>query len=354
MSRHEIDEIARRYAAAQRVVFCGRWASRITCTACENVQAIANLALMRGMVGRPHAGLMPIRGHSNVQGMGSVGVTPKLKDAILERLQTHFGVQLPSRHRARHHGLHGRRGAPGSSSSGFCLGGNLYGSNPDAALRPSSLAKLDLLVYLSTTLNTGHAHGLGEETIILPVLARDEEPQPTTQESMFNFVRLSDGGPARLAGPRSEVRNRGRVGTPPAGHRRASRLGANGRDGTHPSGDRQNHSRLGKNRPDRLRPNKNSKSRGRRISEPKFPTPDGRASLHVHPLPALAGSDGQLRLMTVRSEGQFNTVVYEDYDLYRGQDRRDVVLVHPGRSERLGLSDRRSAGDGASETGVLS
>ena len=61
------------------------------------------------------------------------------------------------------------------------------------------------MVYLSTTLNTGHAHGLAEETIILPVLARDEEPQSTTQESMFNYVRLSDGGPPRHTGPRSEV-----------------------------------------------------------------------------------------------------------------------------------------------------
>jgi anaerobic selenocysteine-containing dehydrogenase len=60
--------------------------------------------------------------------------------------------------------------------------------------------------------------------------------------------------------------------------------------------------------------------------------------LHVHPLPPLSGQDGQLRLMTVRSEGQFNTVVYEDYDLYRGQDRRDVVLVHPEDLARLGLS----------------
>ena len=53
----------------------------------DNVQAIANLALLRGMVGRPDAGLLPIRGHSNVQGIGSVGVAPKLKDAIFDRLR---------------------------------------------------------------------------------------------------------------------------------------------------------------------------------------------------------------------------------------------------------------------------
>ena len=58
---------------------------------------------------------------------------------------------------------------------------------------------------LNTTLNTGHAHGMAEETIVLPVLARDEEPHPTTQESMFNYVRMSDGGPSRHAGPKSEV-----------------------------------------------------------------------------------------------------------------------------------------------------
>ncbi len=62
----------------------------------ENVQAIANLALLRGMVGRPGAGLMPIRGHSNVQGIGSVGVTPKLKDEIFNNLKTKFRVDLPT------------------------------------------------------------------------------------------------------------------------------------------------------------------------------------------------------------------------------------------------------------------
>src|SRR5207249_5989776 len=93
----------------------------------------------------------------------------------------------------------------GSVRSAFCLGGNLFGSNPDAKFAQRALSKLDLVVYLNTTLNTGHAWGLGRETLILPVLARDEEPEPTTQESMFNFVRLSDGGPARLQGPRSEI-----------------------------------------------------------------------------------------------------------------------------------------------------
>jgi anaerobic selenocysteine-containing dehydrogenase len=88
---------------------------------------------------------------------------------------------------------------------GFCLGGNLYGSNPDATYAAKALGELEQLVYLNTTLNTGHAHGLAKETIILPVLARDEEPEITTQESMFNYARVSDGGPRRHEGPRSEI-----------------------------------------------------------------------------------------------------------------------------------------------------
>ena len=95
--------------------------------------------------------------------------------------------------------------ADGGIRFGLCLGGNLFGSNPDSEFATRAMGAIDLVVYLSTTLNTGHVRGRGKETIILPVLARDEEPQPTTQESMFNYVRLSDGGPPRHEGPRAEV-----------------------------------------------------------------------------------------------------------------------------------------------------
>jgi anaerobic selenocysteine-containing dehydrogenase len=76
---------------------------------------------------------------------------------------------------------------------------------------------------------------------------------------------------------------------------------------------------------------------GRTFHKPRFPTADGRAILHVHDLPELAGGERQLRLMTVRSEGQFNPVVYEEEDIYRGQDRRDVILLNPADMQRLGL-----------------
>ena len=123
-----------------------------------NVQTIVNLALLRGMVGRPRAGLLPIRGHSNVQGIGSVGVAPVLKQKILDNLETYLQVKLPARP-----GLDTmacmQAAERGEVHSAICLGGNLFGSNPDAKFAMRALSKLDLITYLSTTLNTGHAWG---------------------------------------------------------------------------------------------------------------------------------------------------------------------------------------------------
>lgn len=350
VSQAEIESTAEQYAAANNVVFS--WTMGITHHAhgVQNVQAIANLALMRGMVGRPHAGLLPIRGHSNVQGIGSVGVTPKLKDAIFERLQSHFDIKLPTAAGLDTLGCMENAHA-GRLKLGFCLGGNLYGSNPDAAFAAEALSRLDTLVYLNTTLNTGHAHGLAGETIILPVLARDEEPQATTQESMFNFVRLSDGGPRRLPGPRSEIEIVADLA------RRV--LGDSGPLDWQSLGDASRireaiarvvpgWEKLG----DIDRTKQEFHIAGRTLHQPSFPTPSGRAKLHRHDLPPLRGGGAQLRLMTVRSEGQFNTVVYEDEDFYRGQDRRDVILLHPDDIERLGLGENQRV-TVCSETGSM-
>ncbi|MBI1347204.1 FdhF/YdeP family oxidoreductase [bacterium] len=346
----EINAIARRYAKAKNVVFS--WTMGIThhIHGVQNVEAIANLALLRGMVGRPNAGLMPIRGHSNVQGIGSVGVTPKLKDAVFDRLQAHFGLQLPTTA-----GLDTMACMDGSLAGhlkvGFCLGGNLYGSNPDAEYARQSLSKLDLLVYLNTTLNTGHAHGLARETLILPVLARDEEPEPTTQESMFNYVRLSDGGPARLEGPKSEIEV---IATMARGV-----LGDSGPiDWKSMQATNRIREAIAQVVPgfDKLAEIAQTKREfqidGRTFHTPQFPTPNGKAQLRVHALPDLIGGPQELRMMTIRSEGQFNTVVYEDYDLYRGIERRDVILLNPEDVQRWGFTDGERV-TVRSETGVM-
>jgi molybdopterin-dependent oxidoreductase alpha subunit len=335
VDRATIARIADFYIAAKHVVF--GWTMGITQHehGVGNVQSIVNLALLRGMVGRPHTGVMPIRGHSNVQGIGSVGVVPNLKQAIIDHLEKHLGVPLP-----RTPGLDTmgcmQAADRGKMRSAICLGGNLFGSNPDSRFAHRALAQVQLVTYLSTTLNTGHAWGRGRETLLLPVKARDEETEPTTQESMFNFVRFSAGGPARLAGPRGEVAILATLARRVLGdagpvdwqslqrHCNIRRLIAQSIPGLEKLGAI-----------DQTR--REFHITGRILHELRFPTPTGKAQFKVHAIPPLRGGGNELRLMTVRSEGQFNTVVYEEEDTYRGQDRRDVILMNQADIGRLGL-----------------
>ena len=338
--RREIDGMAEQYAASSRVVFA--WTMGVThhLHGAATVQAIAALALMRRMVGRPGAGLQPIRGHSNIQGMGTVGVTPTLKQAIFDRLQHHYGVTLPTT--KGYDTLECLDAAEqGGMRFAFCLGGNLYGSSPDASFTKSAMSKIDTVVYLNTSLNTGHAWGTGaEQTIILPVLARDEEPEPSTQESMFSFIRLSEGGTPRhpvsdVTGPRAEVAIIAELALRVLGEESP----VNWRDMAHTTTIRRALAAIvpGLEQIAEIDRTKREFSiPGRALDRPAFPTADGRASLKVHDLPPLPAG---LQLMTIRSEGQFNTVVYEEEDLYRNQTRRDIVLVHPDDVRAYGLVD---------------
>jgi molybdopterin-dependent oxidoreductase alpha subunit len=332
-----IRELAEVYAQSKGAVFS--WTMGITHHehGVENVEAIVNLALLRGMVGRSGAGLMPIRGHSNVQGIGSVGVTPKLKDEIFKNLTEKFQLKLPTT--AGLDTLACLEGADaGRLKFGLCLGGNLYGSAPDAEFADRALSNLDMLVMLNTTLNTGHGNGLAKETIVLPVLARDEEPEPTTQESMFNYVRVSEGGERRHPGPRSEVQIIAELG------QRIFGDNSTGIDWKQMQQTKTIRNWIAATVPGYKQIDQTDATRkefqieGRTFYKPVFPTANGKANLKVHEIPELQGEGNQLRLMTIRSEGQFNTVVYEDYDLYRHQERRDVILMNPEDLDRMGIA----------------
>lgn len=338
VDRADIERAAEVYLKSRRTVFA--WTMGITHHAhgVENVQAIAALALLRGMVGRSGAGLLPLRGHSNVQGIGSMGVTPTLKKAVFENLQKHFGVTLPTSTGLDTMACMEKAGA-GDVDVALCLGGNLFGSNPDAVAASRDLGRIGMLVHLSTTLNTGHCCGLGRENIILPVLARDEEPQRTTQESMFNYVRVSDGGPARHEGPRSEVEVVADL---------ASRIVTDLPGETPIDWDEMRDHGTIRHAIARIIPgyeaigevdasNREFTIDGRVFHEPTFATDHGRAIFHPVAIPKTERHEDELVLMTVRSEGQFNTVVYEEEDLYRGQDRRDVVLLHPDDMAARGI-----------------
>lgn len=345
VDKDTIEQITEQYLAAKNVVI--GWCMGIThhLHGTQNVQMIANVALLRGMVGRRKAGVMPIRGHSNVQGMGTVGVTPVLKQAILKKFEEQLGITVPTSPgfdtmacmEAAHRG---------EMDFALCLGGNLYGSNPDSQHALEGINRLKSMVYLSTTLNTGHAWGVGRETLILPVLPRDEEPEPTTQESMFSYVRLSDGGPARFEGPRSEVSILATLG---------QKLfeGKTGQISKRIDWKKlESHAALRELIAELIpeyapmKQLEESKEEfhvpGRAVENYHFPTPSGRAKFHAIPLPEPpALGERQLRLMTVRSEGQFNAVVYDEEDIYRRQERRDVILMNAEDIRRFGFQSNQ-------------
>ncbi|MBA3825925.1 MAG: FdhF/YdeP family oxidoreductase [Ktedonobacterales bacterium] len=338
VTREQIERMAGVIADANAVIFA--WAMGLThhASGVTNVLALSNVALATGNVGKLGAGMLPIRGHSNVQGVGSVGMTPMLQDAVRQSLEKLYGKPLPTTAGYDTHATLAAAEA-GNIDMLIALGGNLWGSNPDLTWATRAMSQIKTVVYLSTKLNPGHFHGIaGETTIILPVLARDEEAQATTQESMFNFVRLSDGGQPNVRGQmraESEVicdlANRV-MGNAPVDwnrlrdHAEIRKLIAEAIPGWTEVGKLDQTGReftVG----------------GRVFHTPHFATSDGKATMSRTPLPSPNFPPDALRLLTLRSEGQFNTVVYEEHDLYRGIPHRHCILLAAEDALRLNMQD---------------
>ncbi|MGE0173581.1 MAG: FdhF/YdeP family oxidoreductase [Oligoflexales bacterium] len=324
----DIVQAGQMYSRSRNTVF--GWTMGIThhTHGVDNVRSIVNLALLRGMVGRRYAGLLPIRGLGNAQGMESMRVTPKLDSDFLQKLERK-GLSPPT-----WDGLNAMEcmeGArTGKLSVGFCLGGNLFGSNPDTRFSREAMSQLDAVVYLGTTLNTGHIHGRGKQTFILPVRARDEESQVTTEESMFNNVRICQAGRPRIPEVKSEVEIISDIAHqvlgPKTGQIEWERLSSHTAIRSLIAELVPGFSQLR----DIDRTKKEFTVPGRALRRTLFPTLSHRAQFFTTSLPHLEFDRKKyLKLMAVQSEGQFNTVVHEQEDFYRGQTRRDVILMHP-------------------------
>ena len=350
----DLDAAIAMIAKAGRGIFM--WAMGLTHheNGVDNILALANVALARGWLGFKGRGLMPIRGHSNVQGVGSCGVTPALKDAFAKRLEELYQLSLPTAPGLDTYASMARA-AEGKINAAFLLGGNLYASNPDSRWAAAAMRKIPMTVSVTTKLNEGHVHGRGQTSLILPALARDEESQATTQESMFNFVRLSDGGVPAVEGEmRSEVEIiaelAGRVLDRASFNWSALRSHSSLRSaiaecvpGYAPLSDIESTKR-------------EFQIEGRTFHSPSFATADDKAVFHLTPFRQSDRSDDRFKLMTIRSEGQFNTVVYEEEDLYRGVSRRDAVLMSAADAQRLGVDDGDSvsvASDLGSMTAIV-
>ena len=330
-------------AAAARILASSRatifaWCMGITQHAhgVDNVQAIVNLALARGMLGRPGAGLLPIRGHSNVQGVGSVGVSPGLKAEFVRRLEDAYGIRLPAGEGLDTLGSLDAA-ARGEIDFAFLLGGNLFGASPDRTRTGDAIRRIGTTVSVTTKLNEGHVHGRGRTCLVLPTLARDEERECTTQESMFSYVRVSEGGAEPASEEmRSEVEIIAGLAASvlPPGPLDFAEL--RGHDALRRAiarvvpGYEQIAAVDAQGRGEFVIP-------GRRVVGGRVATPSGRAEARVTPVPPAIIAEGEVRLMTLRSEGQFNTVVYEEEDFYRGNERRDVVMLNEDDARARGL-----------------
>ena len=332
VSRSVMEKIAAIYARSNHCIFT--WSMGLThhTHGVHTIQSLVSLALLRGMLGKPGAGLLPLRGHSNIQGTGSMGFTPALKQAIQEKLEQTLGQNLPTRPGMDTMAcMHAS--AKGEMDAAVMLGGNLLASNPDTAFATDALNNIPFKCFFNPTLNMSHVHGVDQEVVIFPVRARDEEQQGTTQESMFNFVRLSDGGIDRFPQLRSEVdlvcqlgemliapqlldfsvfrsheRIRQLIGDVIPGFAKLRSIDA-GKEEFH--------------------------IEGRTLHTPAFATPDNKARFYAHPLPP--PRESSFLLTSVRSEGQFNSIIYHEHDTYREQRERWVVLMNPQDMEKQSL-----------------
>lgn len=337
VDREKITALANAYAKSEKAIFA--WGMGIThhLHGVENVEAIANLALLRGMLGKPAAGLLPLRGHSNVQGIGTVGVKPILAEDVLQQLEQHLGVQLP-----RTKGMdtlacltaaHERE-----IDAALIMGGNLFSATPNSQWAQKALDKINFKVYLTTTLNAGHITGMEtSEALILPVTARDEEWQPTTQESMFNYVRLSDGGIDRLHNVKPEVEILCELGKrllpdcPLDFNRLKQHDSIRAAIAATIPGLRE--------LKDIAHTKQEFTIKNRLLETPSFKTENGKAQFQTSPLPAqVTSSEYPFLLASIRSEGQFNSIIYEESDSYRGTDTRWSILMNQADINELGIA----------------
>ncbi|MGK7889109.1 MAG: FdhF/YdeP family oxidoreductase [Leptolyngbyaceae cyanobacterium] len=353
ISKEEIEQAATLISQAEKAVFA--WAMGVTQqkNGVDNIFAIANTALMTGNVGKLGAGLMPIRGHSNVQGFGSMGVSNNLREEMRVAMEKLLGRSLN-----RVPGYDARSlmeaADAGKVDTLLCLGGNFYSANPDAVQAKRALAQVDTMIYLSTKPNQGHFNGLGrKQTLILPVFARFENPHKTTVESGNNYVRLNEPG-------KSHLKNGDLVSEVDflieLAHRLHGEEPINWRKLTDTRYIRQ---LIAQTIPGYEAiahidaTNQEFTIAGRIFNTPQFPTPSGKAQMQVTPLPTLAlpqpeafGVDQPdrsivLALMTGRSYGQHNTVVYKEGDRYRGMPHRHCILMNSEDVAQAGFVDHQ-------------
>ncbi|WP_152219393.1 FdhF/YdeP family oxidoreductase [Pseudomonas sp. SCB32] len=349
LSLDEIEQAAIMYRRAERVIVC--WAMGITQHhhSVPTIQELVSLQLLRGNVGRPGAGLCPVRGHSNVQGDRTMGINDRPPVALLDALERRFAFKVPRRN--GHNTVEAINAMLKGEAKVFIgLGGNFAQATPDSARTHSALQRCALTVQISTKLNRSHLT-VGGDALILPCLGRTdidrqaEGPQAVTVEDSFSMIHASFGQlepsskqmrsePAIIAGiAKATLGNHPVDWDAMIGHYdRIRDLIADTIPGftdfnrrvAHPGGFHL----------------------GNAAAERRWNTVSGKANFHDQPLPAdlvhekvrKTGQEPHLILQTLRSHDQYNTTIYGLDDRYRGvRGQREVVFANEADIRRLGF-----------------
>ncbi|NUU39363.1 FdhF/YdeP family oxidoreductase [Pseudomonas sp. C2B4] len=349
MTLADIELAARMYARAKRVIMC--WAMGLTqhTHSVPTLQEVINVMLLRGNVGRPGAGLSPVRGHSNVQGDRTMGINELAPTELLDALEKRFAFKPPRAH--GHNTVMAISAMEQGRAKVFIgLGGNFAQATPDTPRTHAALRNCELTVHIATKLNRSHLV-TGREALILPCLGRTdidlqaEGPQGVTVEDTFSMIHISHGQlkpkskhlrsePAIIAGIAAAT-----LGNRPidwnwaiGDYGRIRNLIADTIPGfenfnqklLHPGGFH-----MGNNAADRIWKTASGKAQFTPSVLPEHLISEGVRNLPVKP---------HLILQTMRSHDQYNTTLYGLDDRYRGvYGMRDVVFANEQDIRRLGF-----------------
>lgn len=345
LTRAQLDDTAQALISSQKTIVC--WAMGLTqqTHGVATIQDATNLLLLQGMIGKPGAGVCPVRGHSNVQGDRTMGIWEKMPESFLAALDAEFGITSP-----RTHGYDAvdaiRAMRDGRVTVFMAMGGNFVSATPDSDVTEAALRKCSLTVQVSTKLNRSHLV-TGGTGLILPSLGRTDKDlsggrkQVVTVEDSMSVVHLSRGG---LTPPGDQVRSE-----PAIVCALAEKLV--GPDHSVPWAEfAADYDRI-RDSISRVVPGFTDFNR--RVRQPdgfvlphpprderRFVTHTGKANFVVNELHWLAVPEGRLILQTMRSHDQYNTTIYGLDDRYRGvKGGRRVVFCHPDDIAEAGFTE---------------
>ena len=308
------------------------------------IQEVVNLLLMGGHIGRPGAGVCPVRGHSNVQGDRTVGIWEAPTESFIEKLQEGLNFEIPKEH--GYDVVNAIRAMDDESVDVFvAMGGNFLSATPDTRLTASALQKVGLTVQISTKLNRSHLI-TGKTAIILPVLGRTEIDEQSSGKQ-FVTVENSMGVVHQSRGNMKPV-SASLMSEP----RLVAELGIRLRPDALQWGKFiENYDHIRELMSTSLHGFEEYNKRVREENgfllpnpprdECRFATISGKAHFTVHELPSLTVAQNHFVLMTIRSHDQYNTTIYGLHDRYRGvHGNRRIVFMNALDMSEYGLKTR--------------